>query len=299
MARLSVWCTSFLASLAFVLVTIQPAAAVVPLLDGGNGGDDTTYSGDMGNDGVGINGENPGGTSGGDDGSEGTSDVGYVPTGPVYEYSQVPNCMPNGPEGGADALCGAATMSCPDRGDIRYRIYRRIEGSGDNWQVAGTECLGPGEDPSMAEPQVTEADVVDAAEAAAPDSEVHVEPATESYVNVPNNVYADSDAQTVTVEVLGQAIAVEFAPQRYAWEFGDGGTATGAGVEGADVGAAGAVEHRYRRGGEYGITLTRTFTVSFTLPSGEAVTIPGEISSTSDPYPLSIGEVQSVVTDVD
>jgi hypothetical protein len=298
MVRLSVWCTSFLASLAVVLVTLQPAAAVVPLLDGGNGGDDPTYSGDMGDDGVGITGEDPGGTSGGDDGSEGTSDVGYVPTGPTYEYRQVPNCLVNAPEGGADAMCGAAT-NCPDQGDINYRIYRRIEGSDEMWDMTGTQCLGPDESAAPPEPQVTEADVVDAAEAAAPDSEVHVEPATESYVNVPNNVYADSDAQTVTVEVLGQAIAVEFAPQRYAWEFGDGGTATGAGVEGADVGAAGAVEHRYRRGGDYGITLTRTFTVSFTLPSGEAVTIPGEISSTSDPYPLSIGEVQSVVTDVD
>jgi hypothetical protein len=38
--------------------------------------------------------------------------------------------------------------------------------------------------------------------------------------------------------------------------------------------------------------------VSFTLPSGDAVTVPGEISSTSDPYPLTVGEVQSVVTDV-
>jgi hypothetical protein len=285
--------------LTLVLGVTQPAVAVGPSLDStGNGGDEPSYTGNAGDDGVNIIGEDPGGTSGGDD-SSGTVEVGDVPTGPVYEYRQVPSCLANAPEGGADALCGAATMTCPDEGDINYRIYRRIEGSDDVWEATGTECLGADEEPAAAEPQVTEADVVDAAEAAAPDSEVHVEPATESYVNVPNNVYADSDAQTVTVEVLGQAIAVEFAPQRYAWDFGDGGTATGAGVEGADVGAAGAVEHRYRRGGDYGITLTRTFTVSFTLPTGEAVTIPGEISSTSDPYPLSIGEVQSVVTDVD
>jgi PKD domain len=299
MARRWMWCAALLSSVALMLATFQTAVAVVPSLDGDNGGDGPTYSGDLGDNGVGITGEDPGGSSGGDDGSDGTSDVGYVPTGPTYEYDKVPACMANGPgEDGNDALCGAATMSC-DPGELRWMVYRRIEGGDGPWESLGTQCLGPGEDVVPPEPEVTEADVVDAAEAAAPDSEVHVEPATESYVNVPNNFYADSDAQTVTLEVLGEAIAVQFAPQRYAWDFGDGGTATGAGVEGAKVGSAGAVEHRYRRGGEYGITLTRTFTVSFTLPSGEAVTVPGDISSTSDPYPLSVGEVQSVVTDVE
>jgi hypothetical protein len=298
MARRRMWFVALLSSAALMLVPFHPAVAVVPSLDGDNGGDGPTYSGDVCDNGFGITGEDPGGTSGGSDGSASTSDVDYVPAGPTYEYDKVPACMANQPgENGVDALCGAATISCA-RGELRWMVYRRIEGGDGPWEPQGTQCLGPGEDVVPPEPQVTEADVVDAAEAAAPDSEVHVEPATESYVNVPNNFYADSDAQTVTVEVLGEVIAVRFAPQRYAWDFGDGGTATGAGVEGAEVGSPGAVEHRYRRGGEYGITLTRTFTVSFTLPSGDAVTVPGEISSTSDAYPLTVGEVQSVVTDV-
>jgi hypothetical protein len=53
-----------------------------------------------------------------------------------------------------------------------------------------------------------------------------------------------------------------------------------------------------RRAGDDEIVLTRTFTASFQLPDGEQVRVPGEVSTTSDPHPFAVGEVQSRVTGV-
>ena len=46
------------------------------------------------------------------------------------------------------------------------------------------------------------------------------------------------------------------------------------GVEGADVGAPGAVEHAYARQGSYAITTTTTYDLTFVLPGQGAQTIP-------------------------
>lgn len=219
---------------------------------------------------------------------------------PWKEHRYVPACSFNGPERGGDVMCGVAANSCPEDRDIRYQHWWRWvypDGHKDGWQFAGTECRGPDE-PKETEPAITPETVVDQARASAPDSEVHVQPEGRTYVNVPTNFYADGDAVTVPVSVFGNPIPVRFAPSSFEWDFGDGGTGTGPGVADAEVGQDGAVEHAYERSGEFGVTLTRTFTISFTLPDGSTHTVPGEVSSTSAPYPLQVGEVQSVVQDV-
>jgi hypothetical protein len=237
-------------------------------------------------------------------GGPGSDSVYTVPK-PYKEYRYIPACSQNDLDGVSDALCGGAVYTCPDDGDIRYRVYTRqhdADGSvadGADFEYQGTECRGPDDPPEGGPVQITTADIRDEATQAAPESVVHVEPGNRSYVNVPTNFYADTDTQDVTVQVLGQAVGLQFAPAGYTWAYGDGGGGSGAGIEGAPVGGPGAVEHAYLRSGDVSITLTRTYTVTFTLPGGQSGTLPAPaISNTSDPYPLEIGEIQSVVTKV-
>lgn len=245
----------------------------------------------------------------GPDGGQDT-DTTPVSTGPVGEpqpwqqHRYVPSCDVNRPEGGADALCGHAVNACPrEDGNIRLLMMHWVrwvypDGTKGTWEFVGNECRGP-DDPEPARPEATPEAVTTEAKQVAPPSQVHVEPEARTYVNVPTNFYADDESVTVNVYPPGGwTVAVHFAPSEFSWNFGDGHTGSGAGVQNAEVGQAGAVEHGYERGGDYAVTLTRTYTISFTLPDGTAHTIPGVVSSTSEPYPLAVGEVQTTVQDV-
>lgn len=237
-----------------------------------------------------------------------SSDPVYRVPGPWTDYKYVSSCSSNSAnEGTADALCMAAVSTCPSDRDIRYWVYtmkmgaddKPIDGADARWdQTGGTVCLGP-DDPREGGPtQITEAMVFDKAREAAPDTVVHVEPKTKSYVNVPTNFYADDATVTKDITVLGVGLSVKFDPSGFQWTFGDGSTASGAGIKDARVGAAGAVEHVYRRSGDYNVSLSRSFAVMVQLPGGQTLTLSVPLKNASAPYPLEIGEVQSVVTNV-
>lgn len=239
--------------------------------------------------------------SGGDDDS---SPVVTIPT-PYKEYRYIPSCSANSVEGGADVLCGSAVYSCPRDGDIRYRVYTRLhDANGDvsegaDWEYVGTLCRGPNDPPEGGPVIITTADIAAEARKAAPATVVHVEPAGKSYVNVPTNFYADAAGGEASVQILGQTIGLRFQPSGYTWKYGDGASGAGAGVRGASVRGPGAVEYAYRRSGDVSITLTRTFNVTYTLPGGGTGTLPSPgVSNTSAPYALTIGEIQTTVTDV-
>jgi len=150
----------------------------------------------------------------------------------------------------------------------------------------------PGRPP--ARPQVTTEMVTDAARVTAPVSPPHVEPGTVSYVNIPNNFWTESPAVNDSVTVLGRTIPIVWTPTGTSWDFGDGAGATGEGVEGADVGAPGAIEHSYARQGSYDISTSTTYNLSFVLP-GQG---PQTISLTAPPSPpvtLTVREIQTLV----
>ena len=96
------------------------------------------------------------------------------------------------------------------------------------------------------------------------------------------------------VTVLGQVIPLVWTPTGTTWDFGDGTSATGDGVEGADVGAPGAIEHSYARQGDYEITTATTYNLSFVLPGQGAQTI-SLTSPPSAPVTLPVREVQTLV----
>jgi hypothetical protein len=287
---------------AAALVAVLLVLAAGPALaDEGGGGFD--WAGEKKNQGANVEVTQPGSNGQGYDTAPTSSGGGSYTPQPWTQERLVPFCMQSTINNNNDALCAGMFQSCPEDGESRWRVYqRRMSAENEplsDWEQVGTRCEGPDTEEGVQEPEVTQQDVVDSAFAAAPVPDFVIEPADKSYVNVPTNFAAtDDEPVTVTVQPLGIPVPVTFTPTSYRWDFGDGDTGSGAGVRNASVGAPGAVEHLYAASGSYDVTLTRVYTIAFTLPSGESVTIPGEVSATSEPQTLEVGEIQSTVTGV-
>ena len=179
-----------------------------------------------------------------------------------------------------------------------------VDSCGSNWGGDGwnaqyaqpTPCAPTEEEPGdpPARPRVTTEMVVEAARLTAPTSPPHVEPGTVSYVNIPNNYWTESPTVNDSVTVVGQTIPLVWTPTGTTWDFGDGASATGDGVEGAKVGSPGAIEHSYARQGSYDISTTTTYNLSFVLPGQGAQTI-SLTAPPSPPVTLPVREIQTVV----
>lgn len=259
-----------------------------------------------------VGGSQPG--TGGDPGSGGGGGGGSITVpGPWTQRIYVPACDINsvtatGPgiddyETVNDVLCMRFGESCPAEDENRFIVFeRRIGANGraleDGFRNEGTVCRGPNEPDESQPPTISVAEIVDRARALAPTPTFVIEPAGATYVNIPTNFAAQAEAVTVNVTVLGFTIPVEFTPGDVTWRFGDGGTGSGLGVRNADVGQAGAVEHSYARSGEYDVSLSVAYAVRINLPGGP-LEIPTPITRTAAPQALEVGEIQSVVTEVD
>ncbi len=268
------------------------------------------WSGEQDNGGVDVGGEDGGGNAGGGDGGVGSIKV-PVP-GPWTQRVYTPACdrnsvQANGPgvrdyETVNDVMC-EAFQTCPAEGAYRYFVFERAMGADnrateDNFSHAGTVCRTTPDSSEGEPPVITVADIMEQARALAPTPTFVIEPAATSYVNIPTNFAAQSAPVTVTVTVLGLSIPVEFVPGDVRWSFGDGGSATGAGIENASVGQSGSVEHVYARSGAYDVTVTVPYDARILIPGGDPITFPTPIERTAAPQALQVGEIQSVVTDI-
>jgi hypothetical protein len=260
------------------------------------------YGSGAGNDGIDIGVGCGNQDQGGGGGGPGTPATGGGYTGPLYEHYYTPACSVNGPPGAGnpDALCMGAVSICDNRpggkDDIFMQHWRRqVFPEEGRWEHMGNECRGADE-ATEKEPEVTADMVVDSVRALAPQPTAAVQPGNRSFVNIPNNYYAEDAAdQTVNVQLLGKSIAVEFGVDSVTWDFGDGSTATGAGVKDATLGQQGAVEHAYEAQGDYEITATTHLSVHFTLPNGQTVDMPNVFAIDSEPVTLPVAEIQTRV----
>ncbi|MBM9462883.1 hypothetical protein JL108_05430 [Aeromicrobium sp. YIM 150415] len=236
---------------------------------------------------------------------------------PWMEHAYAPYCQSAGirhdPETNRpmqinDNLCPEmyqyAETHCAD-GENGYWDFGRLVNpdgtfpNGPEFERLGPICRGANDPPPQEGPrQITIDDIIDSARAVAPGVEITTEPGARSYVNFPTNMYVDDADQQVNVDVLGFDIPLTFSPEDVTWNFGDGASATGAGIADAEVGQEGAVEHAYRRSGSYAIGVTVDYTVEATLPNGQTLQMPGTISGSGGPYDLGVGELQSIVKKV-
>jgi hypothetical protein len=108
-------------------------------------------------------------------------------------------------------------------------------------------------------------------------------------VGKPAVVHADPAAQTLVTTILGTAVTITATPTAYAWDFGDGATLTT-----ADPGRPwpdGNLGHAYTRTGTYTITLTTSWSATYTVAGDATVRdVPGTATTTSTSDPLTVEE---------
>jgi hypothetical protein len=98
--------------------------------------------------------------------------------------------------------------------------------------------------------------------------------------NKPTVVYADGGPQTLTTTVLGTAVTITATPRSYAWDFGDGATLATA-APGLPW-PAGTLTHEYVTVGVHRLTLTTTWSATYTVAGDPAVRdVPGTATTTS------------------
>ncbi len=210
---------------------------------------------------------------------------GSVGRGPYYTYAYSPRCDANGPSanGGADALCGAATTPCLTRGMPRGTlldyVYRQLPGG--PWDQVGTQFLGPGREPTITLDAVL-ANVREELLRKLVRRTAHINPAApaKGLVNLPMIMWADAQTETVRLDITEPIPFVVLANASYAWSFGDGGGVAGVGnpYDGtdplADPGHYG-MTHAYDRPGTFRVTLTQSWDVMLVPLGGGGAPPPG------------------------
>lgn len=112
-------------------------------------------------------------------------------------------------------------------------------------------------------------------------------------VNKPTVVYAaDAADQTVTTTILGTPVTITAHPHSYRWDFGDGAvistTIPGRPWPQADI------SHPYVHTGTYAITLTTTWSATFTLADDPTPRdVPGTATTASTSTPFTAEELRS------
>ena len=179
------------------------------------------------------------------------------------EWSLVPACWTNGPEN-PDALCGAAVLSCPARGQqgILMWVFRRRPPAG--WEHVGNVCVGPND------PVLTVADLqADArryvGELGTTAATVGVAPS--HYTPVVNTATyftaTGGGTRTGTFGPQGVRLTITATPT-YVWDFGDGSAPYETSSPGGPY-PSGDVTHTYTTPGARTVTLTTRWTATFTV----------------------------------
>lgn len=111
-------------------------------------------------------------------------------------------------------------------------------------------------------------------------------------VNKETIVYADPAAQQLTTSILGTAVTITATPSTYTWDFADG-----APLSTASPGHPWPhqdVWHTYSRAGTFAITLTTTWSATFTTAGDPTVRhVPGTATTTSTSAPFVARELHS------
>ncbi|MBV6728146.1 hypothetical protein KWG65_09170 [Nocardioides daeguensis] len=110
-------------------------------------------------------------------------------------------------------------------------------------------------------------------------------------VNFKTNFYTTSTTPiTTTVNLLGQQVTLEATPATYTWHFGDG-TSTSTTEPGAAYPDL-TITHDYRRTGEYGPSLSTTYTGRYRVGEGPWQAIPGTVTIDGPAQPLRAIEAE-------
>lgn len=120
-----------------------------------------------------------------------------------------------------------------------------------------------------------------------------IQPSPHTLIGAHTNVYADAAEQRFSIQILGQEVAITAAPVEYTWSYGDGSHLGPVAAPGGPLprdrwGEQTATSHIYRETGDFQVTLTTTFTGTYSVNGGPSVPIPGNGSFTAAPATVSV-----------
>jgi hypothetical protein len=213
--------------------------------------------------------------------------------GDPYEYRKVENkCGTDG----TSNFCGA--IGCGDPDLVGYYVERRLEGSNDPWEAAGTTCEGPDG------PLVTPGLVLEALHRIGlPDAELQTEPGFKSgktLVNFDTNFYTTAHAVTETFTLLGEEVTLEATPASYTWHFDSGDadqtrTTTTPGAPYPDMGVTYAYDDAHTT---VHPSVDVTYTAQFSVNGGTWQAIPEAVTIQGDPISRYVAEATGALTEM-
>ncbi|WP_246262503.1 PKD domain-containing protein [Arthrobacter mobilis] len=120
-----------------------------------------------------------------------------------------------------------------------------------------------------------------------------MQPTPHTLIGAHTNVYADASEQRFNIQIPGQDVAIEATPIEYTWTYGDGSglgptTAPGGPLPRDRWGERTATSHIYTETGDFQVTLTTTFSGTYSVNGGPAVPIPGNGTFTAAPATISV-----------
>ena len=238
-----------------------------------------------------------GSRTGGRDGDDPEDGAAAVP-GVATEHTRVPDCPANAPGGALDSLCNNATLTCPNPGEVRYRLYARptaapADGPAPLWVQQGQQCLtaadlaaaaaGPAAAPVAV--VVTLADFQRVP--FAPGTSLLAPPGGQALVNLAVHAHAAARVQVLPTVVQGAAVRVRATPVAYAWDFGDGAT-IGPSPDPGAAWPAGGHEHAYAAPGSRAVTMRTTYAGEFSVAGGPWQPIDGQVTIASPAQPVLV-----------
>lgn len=122
---------------------------------------------------------------------------------------------------------------------------------------------------------------------------VRIQPAPHTLIGAHTNVYAEASDQRFDIQILGQDVTIEATPVEYTWNYGDGSSLGPTAASGGPLprerwGEQTSTSHAYRDTGDFQVTLTTTFSGTYSVNGGPSVPIPGTGSFAADPVGISV-----------
>ncbi|MEE2524564.1 hypothetical protein V1639_01010 [Pseudarthrobacter sp. J75] len=122
---------------------------------------------------------------------------------------------------------------------------------------------------------------------------VSAQPSPHTLVGAETNVFANATEQQFEVTILGQKVHLTATPAQYTFNYGDGSTlgpsATyGGPIPEAEWGVKTRTSHVYGDTGDFNVTVTTSFTGTYSVNNGPALPISGTGEFTSAPETLRV-----------
>ncbi|MGG5172565.1 PKD domain-containing protein [Pseudarthrobacter sp. J1738] len=124
-------------------------------------------------------------------------------------------------------------------------------------------------------------------------SKVSLQPAPHTLKGAETNVYAEAGKQDFNIALLGQSVHLTATPVEYTYNYGDGSTLGPTPVSGGPLpedewGTKTRTSHVYTATGNYPVSVTTSFTGTYSVNGGPPLPITGRGSATSAPQTIQV-----------